>query len=47
MTNKEIKALGKDMIEAKVRVLSKHGFSTSKIADMLEINEKTVRKILS
>ena len=47
MTNKELTSLGKDLKEAKIAVLRKHGFSCSEIANIMSISESVVRKIVA
>lgn len=47
MTNKELTSLGKDLKEAKIAVLRKHGFSCSEIANAMGISESVVRKIVA
>lgn len=47
MTNKELTSLGKDLKEAKIAVLRKHGFSCSEIANAMGISESVVRRIVA
>jgi hypothetical protein len=46
MTKKELTSLGKDLKEAKMTVLHKHGFSCSEITTIMDIPESVVRRFI-
>ena len=46
ITNKELTSLGKDLKEAKIAVLRKHGFSCSEIAIIMDVPESVVRRFI-
>ena len=45
MTTKELTALGKDLKEAKILVLFKHGFSCSEIANITGCPKTVIEKV--
>lgn len=46
MTEKEILELGKDLKNAKIQVLHKHGFTCEEIATVMGIGESVVRRLV-
>lgn len=47
MTKKEMLLLGKDLKNAKILVLHKHGFTCGEIANIMGISESVVRKLVT
>ena len=46
MTKQEVTELGKDMLDAKIKVLHKHGFNTSEISRVTGLSETIIKKRL-
>ena len=47
MTTKELTLLGKDILNAKILIMHKHGFSCEEISTVLGIPESVVRNLVN